>query len=153
MKLVTGNIFDAPLRYGLVIPVNTAGVPGAGLARAAARFYPGWANSYKTACKRKDLRNAGDVILHFDARNPRPVMVSFATKGRDWKKASTLSDISRGLDTLALALVRQNLPLAVPALGCGLGELDFYLDVWNLLDRKLSLFDVLVYEPRGGVYP
>jgi hypothetical protein len=80
-------------------------------------------------------------------------MVSFATQGRDWRKPSNLDTIERGLDTLALALVRQNLPRAVPALGCGPGELDFYLDVWNLLDRKLSLFDVLVYEPRGGVYP
>jgi hypothetical protein len=148
MKLVTGSIVSAPTSHALVIPVNTAGVPGAGLARTAARKYPLWAEAYTQACQSGLLVRAGDIVFHHLPRNPHPLMVSFATKGRDWKQPSNLSAIARGLDALALALLKQPRPLAVPALGCGLGGLDFWLQVYPLLDSKLGRFtDVLVYQP------
>jgi hypothetical protein len=148
MKLVTGSILNAPKNHALVIPVNTAGVPGAGLARTAARKYPLWAEAYTQACQSGLLARAGDVVFHPLPRNPHPLMVSFATKGRDWKRPSRLEAIARGLDALALALRRQPRPLAVPALGCGLGGLDFWLQVYPLLESKLGRFDdVLVYQP------
>jgi hypothetical protein len=151
MKLVTGSIFDAPLTYALVVPVNTAGIPGAGLAYAAAWRYPLWKYAYLGACRSRMLAQPGDVVIHHVPNNKRRLMVSFATKGRQLKKNSDLEAIAHGLEALALELTKEPFPLAIPALGCGLGGLDFWLQVYPIIDRKLGKFEnVLLYQPKGG---
>ena len=49
IKYVQGNILESDAQ-AVAIPVNAVGVAGAGLALAAARRWPYWAESYKAAC-------------------------------------------------------------------------------------------------------
>ncbi len=137
----TISIFDTPTEYAIIVPVNTVGVAGAGLAKAAAQRYPLWAKDYKTAFEGKFT--AGAVVLHVIRSCPRRYWVSFATKTH-WQEKSSLSAIREGLDNLVLKLTFSpswnGVPLAVPALGCGLGGLAWD-QVYPLLVSALSPLD------------
>lgn len=150
-----GDFFQSPPGSALVIPVNTVGVAGAGLAQQAAHKFPGWQAAYRAACERGDLTQAGDMVVHYG--RGEHVFISFATK-RHWRDRSDLAGIRRGAETLARLvnyppnLLRWNHVLAVPALGCGLGGLD-WKDVkpvlLNALSKVESDIQVWLFEPGG----
>lgn len=117
----TGNILASGADV-LVIPVNTKGVAGAGLALAAKKRFPRWFRDYAGHCQCRNLR-AGDALLHPAEVVDMPRIVSIATKDH-WRDPSRLGWVARGLDTFA-ALMEQLRPesVAVPAVGCSLGGL------------------------------
>jgi len=128
---------------GIVIPVNTVGVPGAGLAKAWAQKDPVAAGVYKALCKQGRIK-IGEVAIvkHGDTR-----WVMFPTKDH-WKHPSRLEWIEAGLmDLQRYAPGFQS--LAVPALGCGLGGLKWD-DVKRLMETYLSQIGipVSVYPPK-----
>ena len=147
----TGNIL-ADDAEAIVVPVNTVGVPGAGLALAAARRWPCWAKNYKDACFTHDLDEAGDVVLHRNLDSgPAEWIVSVATKGH-FREKSSLDKIQAGLQNLARILRDHHFKyLAIPALGCGLGGLD-----WNTVRPLIeaafasTTADVRLFTPREG---
>lgn len=150
-----GDIFQSPPDSALVIPVNTVGVAGAGLARQAAQKFPRWEAAYRAACERGDLKQAGDVVVHYG--RGEYVFISFATK-RNWRDRSDLPAVQRGTETLVHLvdyppnLLRWNHILVVPALGCGLGGLD-WKDVkpilLNALSKVESDIQIWLFEPGG----
>jgi len=145
MRFVGGSVFDTPKNFAIVVPVNAVGVPGAGLAKAAAAASPAWAKAYKRACVQGILSSAGDVALHtlHPLEERRRQWVSFATKTH-WRQNSDLQAIDNGLRLLVWLLKLdkgwKGVPLAVPALGCGLGGLKWE-EVRPLLLEHLSGLD------------
>ncbi len=124
------DIFKADVD-AVVIPVNTQGVPGAGLAKRAAQRWPLWARLYKQTCADGRLR-PGTVVAHHGVGGA-PILVDFPTKV-DWREPSNLELIETGLQALQHWLLRHHevKSIAVPALGCGLGGLRWE-DVYPLL--------------------
>lgn len=109
----------------IVIPVNTVGVAGKGLAKAAARKWHIWESAYTTVCKNQ-LLTVGTVVAHHFPGKPIPTLVDFPTK-RHWREASTIDAVDAGLDALYDWLLRSPdvKTIAIPALGCGLGGLSW----------------------------
>lgn len=140
--LQEGNLLDSPCDW-LTVPVNCVGTMGAGLALQAARRYPVQEQKYKQLCKNKELV-VGTIKL------TAPLLL-FPTKDH-WKAPSTLKYIESGLLALRRAVEASEGPfgsIAIPALGCGLGSLE-----WRYVQPLVHIYlsdlpiDVEVYEPQ-----
>jgi len=150
IRYTTGNLLQAPAE-ALVNAVNCVGVMGKGIALQFKQQFPENYEAYRSACDRGDVR-PGQVFV-YPTGQPTGVrfIVNFPTK-RHWKDNSRLEDIETGLDALVGVIQEHQLKsIAIPALGCGLGGLD-WPTVRNLIEQKLSpLADVtiLVYAPQS----
>lgn len=147
LRETTGDILDADCE-ALVNPVNTVGIMGTGLALQFKQKYPDMFIEYRTACRRGDLR-PGETMVHFITRRENSQkIISFATK-RDWRKPSQIEWIDTRLvslrNTIDTLMIRS---LAIPALGCGLGGLQWGA-VRSLIVSRLGdlTADVLLYSP------
>lgn len=147
---VRGNLLDAEVD-ALVNTVNTVGVMGKGVALQFKQAFPENYDFYKRACSRGEL-SLGHVLVYDSGKlGKQRYIVNFPTKGH-WRSRSRLDDIRQGLKDLALAIEHFHITsIAVPALGCGNGGLD-WSSVRTLIHNELSgLSDVrvLVYPPQG----
>ena len=138
----TGNIWDAidsGEAQAIVIPVNTVGVMGAGLAKQAKER--GYYNAYY-----KSLPSGGGCVIYHAQSTFIPSNVYFAATKEHYKNPSKLEWIDLSLKTIAIG---NNGTVAVPALGCGLGGLN-WSDVKPLCEKYLADSPVkfLIYEPR-----
>ena len=137
-----GDILMDPAE-AIVIPVNTVGVPGAGLAKAWAKKDPDAAGIYKALCE-KGLVTIGEIniIIHGDSR-----WIIFPTK-EHWKHPSRLEWIEQGLKDLQPQVTGLD-SLAVPALGCGFGGLEWDA-VRRLLEKYLTPLSasITIYPPK-----
>jgi O-acetyl-ADP-ribose deacetylase (regulator of RNase III) len=125
----------------LVNPVNTYGTMGAGLAKKFARRFPGLETVYKQAINRNVFVRKG--IFVFDVPDSEKKVVCLATK-RHFSQPSKLEWIDEGLRVLARDFSLYGITsLAVPALGCGLGQLQWE-DVRPLILRHLEPIDLPV---------
>ena len=136
---------------GLVNPVNTEGIMGKGLAAEFKRRWPAMFVNYQQACRTGTL-TIGTVMPYKVTEDGGELWIlNFPTKGR-WREPSKLEYVEKGLVDLRRAIRSLELKsVAIPALGAGLGLLD-----WPLVRARLHLFaatlpDVLVkaYEPKG----
>jgi len=166
LSIVQGDILQDPGM--IVIPVNLVpGVMGAGLAKQFADVCP------KAKAKHADLVRWGGIKIGEPSMSyglySRPV-IWFPTK-RDWRDPSKLEWITKGLDCLSGLIhriyecpwhrysgghtaegMRQD-GIAMPALGCGLGGLE-----WNpvaMAIRKFSVslpdgWHVRLYRPHNS---
>ncbi len=152
---VQGDIFNTSCDF-IVIPVNTVGIAGAGLAGAAHRRIPGWFESYKNDCRDR-LVVAGYWSTFFKTTidGVDHTIVNFATMklpGAD----GDLDLIYRGLHWLSKDLVKiPEVSIAYPALGCGVGGLN-WTDVKKLITDHVekNVGDVIniraeLYSPLG----
>ncbi len=143
------SIFDTRAA-AIVIPVNTAGAAGKGLAKQAASRWPLWEHAYKQACEDGRL-TIGTVVAHHIPGHP--VLVDFPTK-RHWRERSTRGIIETGLTALSDWLLRhpEVHSIAIPALGCGLGGMTWEA-VAPLLEnfRRRSPAQVTIYPPHVTV--
>lgn len=76
-------------------------------------------------------------------------IMNFPTK-KHWRQKSRLAYIETGLQDLVRVIETKGIQsIAVPALGCGLGGLD-WREVKKLLEQYLGCLDVevYVYEPH-----
>jgi O-acetyl-ADP-ribose deacetylase (regulator of RNase III) len=150
VKEAEGSLLDADVE-ALVNPVNTAGVMGKGLALQFKQAYPDNFRVYRNACDLGFVR-LGRIFMYATnlPGNPRFIL-NFPTKGH-WRDASRLGDIKAGLDDLRQFIADFKVrSIAIPALGCGLGGLDWD-DVRPLIAEALgdlSGVQVVVYPPRG----
>lgn len=120
LRVIQGDIFSSDAE-GLVNPVNCAGVMGKGLALDFKNKFPSNFAAYKDECY-ADKLYVGKVFVCKDAGK---TIFNFPTKSH-WKDNSTYRDIERGLNALVVESLRANITsIAIPALGCGLGGLDF----------------------------
>ena len=129
------SIFETEAE-AIVNPVNCVGVSGAGLAREFARRYPENDRLYKEACKEGRVLPGRGIITATGLDGPIYI-VNSPTK-RHWRDKSCLNDIRLGLRNLHRELLRRSIRLiALPALGAGLGGLD-WRDVWELIEREFG---------------
>ena len=151
-----GDLFSSGVEV-LVDPVNCVGVPGAGLALAFKRRYPRATKEYIDACHR-GLLFPGSVLVVASQRPPVKAICFFPTKA-DWRDPSKIEYVIGGLKTLASAMLASRgdlgLPggiqsIAIPALGCGFGGLEWPA-VKAEIERALSKISehrrVLCFEP------
>ena len=133
----------------LVNPVNCVGTMGKGLALQFKISFPKNFYAYGKMCRTGRIR-IGEVFIFAldDEDQPQRFIINFPTK-RDWRDASKLQEIQAGLEDLVRKVVDFKIgSIAVPALGCGLGGLDWH-DVKPLIvqafepltDVKLILFE------------
>ena len=141
----TGNILIDESK-AIVIPVNTMGIAGAGLARQWKIQYPDEHRLYVEVCKDHRL-NIGEVLALVSV--PDHLFLCFPTKIVPQKR-SELVWIEDGLSDLRqLILTLLIKSIALPALGCGLGGLH-WKDVKPLIEKHLGglKIPVRVYLPR-----
>jgi O-acetyl-ADP-ribose deacetylase (regulator of RNase III) len=143
-----GNLFEAGTE-ALVNAVNTEGVMGKGIALQFKLAFPEMFVSYREACASGELcPGTLHVFDRGEASTPRYI-INFPTK-RSWRAKSRLTDIESGLIALGnMIRERRFRSIAIPALGCGLGGLDWE-QVRSLIEFKLaeiSNVTVLVFEP------
>lgn len=142
IEIVKGNIFKS-LAGALVNPVNCVGVSGAGLARQFKMEFPTAQYIYEQACRQRVMKPG--VLVY--AEDHGKTIIYFPTK-RHWRDPSLTSDIELGLDSLRKVLEDRFVSVAMPALGCGLGGLQWD-SVRLLIEQKLGDLDIdiEVYEP------
>lgn len=147
----SGNLLTAEVD-ALVNTVNTVGVMGKGIALQFKRAYPANFSAYRAACDRGEIRPGQMFVFDTAVKGPRRYIVNFPTK-RHWKSGSRLDDISAGLDDLVRVVEEQGIrSIAIPALGCGNGGLDWQV-VRPLIEQACSRMpDVraVVFPPAGA---
>ena len=141
----TGNLFDSQAE-AYVNAVNCKGVMGKGIALQFKRTYPDMFREYKARCERGEVR-LGELTT-FQAESK--LVVNFPTKDH-WRSKSTLEPIRTGLAALRELIEQEAIPsIALPALGCGLGGLEWRtvkVEIEKALDGLLGV-EVEIYEPR-----
>jgi O-acetyl-ADP-ribose deacetylase (regulator of RNase III) len=130
--------------------VNTAGAMGKGIALRFKETYPDNFLEYKTACK-DGICRIGKVFVtqRMNHYGPRYI-INFPTK-RSWRDNSDMNYIEWGLLDLRKALVQYEISsVAIPALGCGNGGLE-WSKVKPLMESHLKdlTIDIEIYEPIG----
>lgn len=136
----------------IVIPVNCVGTAGKGLAMTMKRACPAWFADYKAHCDgRIEVGKA-----RFANRPITPMVFNFPTK-QHWRDPSRIEWIRDGLADLAKRIKPDTNPrcptdgvesIAIPALGCGEGGLQ-WADVRPLIEAAFADSPALVaiYEP------
>lgn len=136
----------------LVNAVNCVGVMGREIALQFRRTFPKNFEAYEHACKRGEVRPGSMLVFETGRpKNPRYV-INFPTK-RHWRDKSRLTDIESGLEALVAEVKRLGIrTIALPALGCGLGGLE-WLDVHPRIEKAFSgvpKVHVWLFEPEEG---
>jgi len=126
IEFLRGNLFDADVE-AITNAVNCVGVMGKGIALEFKKRFSQNFVAYKAACDTGELQ-LGKVFIHDEGPSTRPrYIVNFPTKNH-WRDGSRLEDIRTGLESLATEIERLKIrSIAIPALGCGLGGLDWLM--------------------------
>lgn len=139
ITLVEGDMFFSGAQT-ITISVNTVGVMGKGLASRARYQFPDVYVEYQDVCRSKKLamgkpclikrEKSLDEVLAYDQeslknKNSFKWFLLFATK-KHWREDSDFEGIEKGLKWLVKNYQREGIEsLALPALGCGLGNLSW----------------------------
>ena len=149
MNYTKGNILESNTEV-IINPVNTVGVMGKGLALQFKQKFPTNYKIYKEACQNKTI-DIGKLLLVDESNlERRKFIINFPTK-KHWRNASKIEYIEEGLKDL-VRIIKANTfeSMAIPALGCGLGGLDWE-DVKLLLEkylRDIETIEITVFEPK-----
>lgn len=147
LKFTRGDIFESGCE-ALVNPVNCVGVMGKGLALAFRSRYHDNFIEYKEACSRKQLCIGCMFVTRPPSEDPRYI-INFPTKYH-WNNPSEIDYIAAGLESLASVCDCFSIKtVALPALGCGCGQLDWNLIKPLLIERLDPLEETVfyAYEP------
>lgn len=128
----------------IVVPVNTMGAMGKGLALYVAQEFPMVELEYKRLCRARRINTEGGLGW---ASSEGINFCLFPTK-RHWSKPSEMGWIVNGLRALQVDLLPSEI-VAVPALGCGEGGL-LWSDVRPLIYAFMNPLPntVFVFGPR-----
>lgn len=140
----------------LVCPVNCVGVMGQGLALQFAKLFPDSKKFYEAVCNgSKWQKMIPGVLARYDENGK--TIIFFPTKTH-WRYRSRYSYVETGLDTFKKWLTsgtknvvgqqhKEFKSIAIPALGCGLGTLDWKRVKLLVENYLIDLpYDVTVYE-------
>ena len=147
MKFINqGDIFESSCEV-IVNPINCVGVMGGGLALAFKKKFPKHFDIYKKMCDRGEIR-VGELYIVDGDENHKVLL--FPTKIH-WKNPSLMEYVVDGLKYLAENYEKMGIKsVAIPALGCGLGGLNWE-DVKEKIISILSEIDdkveIEIYEP------
>ena len=168
LSLVEGDMFFSTMQT-LTVSVNTVGIMGKGLASRAKYQFPDVYVVYQDACRKKALRMGVPYLYKREAfmdedlaDEPRTMIgpnankwfLLFATKSH-WRDISNLEGIERGLGWIRENYKKEGIKsLALPALGCGLGKLE-WSEVGPIMCREMAALDipVTIYLPRERDIP
>jgi O-acetyl-ADP-ribose deacetylase (regulator of RNase III) len=148
IKFLSGNLLDSKA-FALVNTVNTVGVMGKGIALQFKNEFPHNYAIYREACLKHELKicqllTVADSSLLLGDR----LIINFPTKTH-WRLPSEYSYIEKGLQALTKLITEKDIKsVALPALGCGNGGLD-WLRVKEMIYQYLEPLDAIieVYEP------
>lgn len=162
-SVVDGDMFFSRLQT-LTISVNCVKIMGRGLASRAKYQFPRVYVRYQDLCRDRKLRLGKPVLLKlrysldkeladepesFACANAESWFLLFATK-KHWRDRADINAIEKGLQWILDNYKEEGMKsLAIPALGCGLGWLN-WKDVGPLLCSYLYYMDIPVeiYLPR-----
>lgn len=137
------SLFDVGAK-GLVNPVNCVGVMGAGLALEFKKKFPKNYKDYVCFCKHGEYKPG---IVFFTTEN-NIILYNVATKNH-WKDRSQLEWVEKGIRNLVECLLVDKIEsVAIPALGCGLGGLNWTKQVLPIFFRELQRLqysDIIIY--------
>lgn len=163
ISLIDGDMFFSTMQT-LTISVNLQGIMGKGLASRAKYQFPDVYVEYQDACRARKLTarqpylykretsldyELSDSSLPLSTPDAVKWFLLFATK-RKWRDDSRLDDIEGGLDWVKKNYEKEDIKsLAIPALGCGLGNLS-WADMGPLMCKYLHRIEipVAIYLPR-----
>ncbi|MCK4788472.1 MAG: DUF1156 domain-containing protein, partial [Desulfobacteraceae bacterium] len=150
-KIIKGDIFETPADIR-INTVNCVGVMGAGVALAFKNKYPEMFRDYQKDCKAGKVKPGQ---LHIWKNLLGDWVINLPTK-RHWREPSRYDDIEAGLKALRDYLIEQtkehpSLRIALPALGCGHGGLD-WKRVSQMIREHLSDLEaeIFVFEPSAS---
>lgn len=150
IRVVSGDLF-ASGADALVNPVNCLGVSGAGLALAFAKKFPVEHRQYESRARTGELA-LGTVLVIPTETLAHKYIVFFPTKGH-WREQSRLEPITEGLMCLRgwLLTTPAVRSIAIPALGCGLGGLEWppMRERIEHALRDVNRVDVMLYPPQA----
>ena len=144
-----GSMFESGADI-LINPVNCVGVMGKGLALEFSKRYPCILPEYRDWCKTTECF-AGAIRM---CSVSKPRILLFATKDH-WRNPSKLEWITSGLlmtRHLYTSVGRCHDTIAIPALGCGLGGLEWE-EVKKAIIRILGDVQnkVIIFNPQGKI--
>lgn len=155
ISLVEGDLFFSRMQT-LTISVNVVGVMGKGLASRAKYQFPDVYVAYQDMCRKRKLRMGRPVVYTTEssidqqlADDPTTLQngylqtkfLLFPTKNH-WSEPADLAGIEQGLQWLQMNYTKEGIiSLAIPALGCGLGRLDWRV-VGPLMCKYLSSMQI-----------
>jgi O-acetyl-ADP-ribose deacetylase (regulator of RNase III) len=168
LSLADGDMFFSNMQT-LTVSVNVVGVMGKGLASRTKYQFPDVYVTYQDACRKKTLRMGKPYLYKREASFDEELVdeqgsvaslngikwfLLFATKSH-WREDSDLPGIVEGLRWVAQNAVKEGIKsLAMPALGCGLGKLE-WKDVGPAMCQHLAAIGipVVIYLPRERDIP
>jgi ssDNA thymidine ADP-ribosyltransferase, DarT/Macro domain len=162
LSLADGDMFFSRLQT-LTVSVNTVGIMGKGLASRAKYQFPDVYVRYQDLCRRKTLKMGKPALYKRDFEQASvdcadvvdgKWFLLFPTKDH-WKNDSEILPIEEGLEWLVANYKKEGIEsLAIPALGCGLGNLD-WKEVGPLMCRYLAKLEIkcAIYLPQGREIP
>lgn len=137
--------------FALVNTVNTVGVMGKGIALQFKNQFPHNFEVYRASCIGQKFK-IGNLLVVKDASllMGERLIINFPTK-TNWRFGAEYTYIEQGLISLAqLIEAKQIVSIAIPALGCGNGGLNWEevrLLIIQHLDAQNSLIEI--YEPSN----
>jgi O-acetyl-ADP-ribose deacetylase (regulator of RNase III) len=147
IRFVRGNLFDSQAE-ALVNAVNTVGVMGRGVALEFKNRFPENYSAYRLACKREELivgkMFTFELNRETNLEQPRWI-INFPTK-QHWRNPSKLEFVRDGLEDFVGVIASLKITsVALPALGCGTGGLE-WKTVRALLEAALEPLDDVAFE-------
>lgn len=156
ISLQMGNLLEADAE-ALVNTVNTKGVMGKGVALQFKRRFPENYRAYVEACKAEQVEIGQMFVTELPSGfdDGLRYIINFPTK-RHWRGGSRVSYIEAGLEDLLKVVRERNIrSIAIPALGCGNGGLDWD-EIRPLIENAfvdLSSVSVCLYPPAQNPDP
>ena len=148
----------APLVDIMVNPANEMGAAGAGISKEFRDRVPGFYERWNRRCKLGHFK-IGQPHAYRDHAQMNYTILSVATK-RHWKDPSELEYIERALRDIREYLLalpeRKYMTVAMPALGCGNGQLDRSIVIpmiYDLLDDLDNVVHLSMRESDIGHFP
>lgn len=149
MNYTRGNILESNTEV-IINPVNTVGVMGKGLALAFKKQFPHNYKIYKEACKNETIDIGKLLLVDESTLEQKKYIINFPTK-KHWRNPSKIEYIEEGLKDLVRIIEENNFEsIAIAALGCGLGGLEWE-NVKILIEKyvgNLEGIEILIYQPN-----
>lgn len=145
----TGNLLHSNAQ-ALVNAVNIVGVMGKGIALQFKESFPLNFKLYQKACKNGTLKTGKMFTTETGESSGPKYIINFPTKTH-WRTNTKPEYIEEGLDDLVTVIKEKQIQsIAIPALGCGNGGLN-WKDVKPLIEAKLSVLpeniNIEIYGP------
>lgn len=143
-KRVEGNLLEAEVD-ALVNTINIVGVMGKGIALQFKHRFPDNYAAYRAAVAQGQVRIGKMFVTEIGLAGQPRLIINFPTKAH-WRQPSQYAYIQEGLaDLVSVIQARGIRSIALPALGCGNGQLDIARVETMMVEALGSLPDLEVH--------